>query len=76
MRTMVAVRRSAPSGSFGGIAVDAFLAQLLCRQFRTAPRRVSALRPSARVSSSDMSGNNVLTTPCRPTTLGSDSATW
>ena len=55
--------------------IISYSAQLLCRYFPTALRRVSALRSSARVSSSDISGENVSTTPCRPTTLGSDSAT-
>jgi hypothetical protein len=56
-------------------AASNHVAQLLCRYFPTAPRRVSALRASARVSSSDISGKNASTTPCRPTTLGSESAT-
>jgi hypothetical protein len=58
---------------FGDII--SYSAQLLCRYFPTALRRVSTLRSSARVSSSDISGENVSTTPCRPTTLGSDNAT-
>jgi hypothetical protein len=55
--------------------IISYSAQLLCRYFPTALRRVSTLRSSARVSSPDISGKNVSTTPCRPTTLGRDSAT-
>ena len=68
-------QRKGPISIENGVLHQRYVAQLLCRYFPTAPRRVSALRSSAPFSSSDISGKNASTTPCRPTTLGSDSAT-